>query len=294
MHPSLKIYHPSALDAIREDFTMETLAGDCRFTEGPVWSREGYYLFSDIPANTVYRIVPGKMKEPYIPFSGTGQPDAEDLNKEQPGSNGLAFTSGNVLLLAQHGSHQIAAFKEGSLQPFISEFKGRPFNSPNDLVVHPDGRIFFSDPPYGLKDGKLNPSRYQPIAGVYCWNKGTVSLVSDKYQYPNGVCLSPDLKLLYICSNKPFENFVSVHDAGTLEFRYILCHENGDGIKADKRGHLILCTKEGLLIIGHEGERLALISLPAVPANCCLGGDDGTELFVTAREYVFLIRGLIR
>lgn len=296
MHPSLKIYSSSAFDFIHRDFEMETLADDCLFTEGPVWNEEGFYLFSDIPANCIYKISGGGRKEIFLSNSGTANPDDPDLNPDQIGSNALNYHPNGSLLICQHGAHAIAQYDGSELKTYISEYQGRPFNSPNDLVFHSDGSLFFSDPPYGLKNGKLNSKKFQPVAGVYSYIKfsETLELICDKYQYPNGVCLSADERALFICSNKPFEKFICMYSASTRRFIKIFARENSDGIKCDRGGNVYLCNKDGIVILGSDGERKALIELPAVPANICWGGKEKNDLFVTAREHVFMIKNLQR
>lgn len=294
MHPSLTIYREEIKGYIETDFKIETLADDCKFTEGPVWNPEGYYLFSDITANTVYRLIPGQQKEVYIANSGTDDPKDPDLKDDMTGSNALAYDLKGNLVICRHGSHHIGILQDGAVKPFIDSYNGKPFNSPNDQVVHPSGKIFFSDPPYGLREGKLNPEKFQPLAGVYAWHMDSAELICDRYKYPNGVCLSLSADKLYICSNKPFENFICEYDAHDHRFLRILCKENSDGIKCDPHGNLYLSSKNGIIILNSEGERLALITLPTVPANICWGGDECKDLFITARENVFLIRGLLK
>jgi gluconolactonase len=188
----------------------------------------------------------------------------------------------------------VAKWNGESLQPFITHYNGKPLNSPNDIIVDAKGRAIFSDPPYGLKDGKLNAEKFQPLAGVYCYGNGELRLICDKYQYPNGVCITPDGKELYICSNKPFEKFISVYDLETLQFKRILAEENSDGIKCDLHGNVYLCNKDGIIILNTKGKRIALIQLPTIPANCCWGGQGKKDLFVTGREKVYLIQNLLR
>lgn len=288
------VYNESVFDFISRDFEIETLASDCAFTEGPVWSKEGYYLCSDITNNCIYKFVPGKEKEVWLKNSGTENPDDEDLKPGQTGSNGLAWDVDGRLLVCQHGSHGVAVAEGGGLSPFLSSYEGRPFNSPNDIIVHADGTVYFSDPPYGLKDGKLNPEKFQPGGQVFAWKAGEIKPICNSYQYPNGVCLSPDGSLLYICSNKPFENFISLYQTGTNTFLRRFAEENSDGIKCDRAGNVYLCNKDGIIILDKEGRRMALIPLSTIPANCCWGGPDMNDLFITARENVFLIRGLQR
>ncbi|HUC81190.1 MAG TPA: SMP-30/gluconolactonase/LRE family protein [Flavisolibacter sp.] len=294
MNPSLTIYDEAIQQFLNIDFEIEILANDCQFTEGPVWNSEGFYLFSDITANTVYKLVPGQQKQVCIAASGTENPGDKDLKPDQVGSNALAYDSEGTLLVCRHGSHSVAKWDGQILQPFITQYNGKPLNSPNDIIVDKKGRIFFSDPPYGLKEGKLNPEGFQPAANVYCYDGGELKIICDKYQYPNGVCITPDGKELYICSNKPFEKFISVYDLETLQFKRILAEENSDGIKCDPHGNVYLCNKDGIIVLNSEGKRLALIQFPTVPANCCWGGAERKDLFITAREKVYLLRNLLR
>ena len=293
MNPNISIYNDAILQEINAGFEIETLASDCQFTEGPVWNTEGFYLFSDITANTVYKLVPGQTKEVYIAASGTDNVADKSLKPDQVGSNGLAYDKEGNLLVCRHGSHMVAKWNGEKLQPFITQYNNTPLNSPNDIIVDKSDRIFFSDPPYGLKDGKLNAERFQSAANVYCFANGKLNIVCEKYQYPNGVCITPNGKELYICSNKPFENFISVYDLETLQYKGVLAEENSDGIKCDSHGNVYLCNKDGIIILNPGGIRMALIQLPSVPANCCWGGDESKDLFITARENVFLIRNLV-
>jgi gluconolactonase len=293
MHPSLQIFDDTARQAIRTDFEIETLVTDCLFTEGPVWNTEGYYLFSDITANTIYKLIPGQQKIALITNSGTDKPDDDDIKKDQAGANGLAYNGEGTLLICRHGSHMVARWDGLELVPFITHYQNKSLNSPNDIIVDDSGRIFFSDPPYGLKDGKLNPEKYQTLAGVYCYDNDEITLFCERYQYPNGVCITPDKKFLYICSNKPVEKFISVYDLETLQFQKILAEENSDGIKCDPSGNVYLSNKDGILVLNSEGKRLALIQFPTVPANHCFGGENKTDLLITARENVYRIKNLL-
>lgn len=291
-HPALTVYDAAANECIRTDFVIEKPDGSIFFAEGPIWNGAGYYLFSDIPRNLIYKLTPGLPKQIFLNESGySGRRDRADLSG-QIGSNGLTYDNENTLLICQHGNGAVAKKKGSKAEPFLSAFNGKPFNSPNDIVVHKDGTVFFSDPPYGLKNQKLQPEKYQPLAGVYVRRDGETKLITDRYQYPNGVCLSPDDETLYTCSHKPFEKFVLAFDARTLALKGTVCEENSDGIKCDKRGNLYLCTKEGVVIVSTQGKRLAKIELETEPANCCWGGREQNDLFITARQNVFLIRDL--
>ena len=291
-NPLLTIYDERIFHFINPDFEIENWVDDCVFTEGPVWNRNGFYLFSDIPQNLVYQLYPRATKQVAINNSGYTNEKNSKLS-EQIGSNGLAYDEKENLFICQHGNGAIVQYTDGVIKPMITEYKGKRFNSPNDIVVHPNGSIFFSDPPYGLKDQQLQLAAAQPTAGVYCWKNDEVKLICDHYKYPNGVCLSPGFKSLFICSNKPFENFISEYDAETFELKRKMLNENGDGIKCDRYYNLWLCAKDGIVIIDKEGKRLGKISLPTIPANCCWGGPIFSDLFITARENIFFIKDLL-
>jgi gluconolactonase len=288
---SVTIFQAAAAQVINTNFEIEKWFDGCSFSEGPVWNDKGFYLFSDIPRNVIYKMEGAGQPEVYIDKSGLTVPTDRDL-AEQVGSNGLAYNAAKELVICQHGNGAIACHNSKGMTFLASNYNGKPFNSPNDLVVHPDGTVFFSDPPYGLKDTQLQPDVAQPLAGVYAWRNNKVHLIYDGYQYPNGVCLSPDGSTLYTCSTKPFEASVKAFDTATFELKGELCRENSDGIKCDTKGNLYLCTKEGVLVLNAQGERLALIALETVPANCCWGGKGGKDLFVTARQNIFVIRNL--
>jgi gluconolactonase len=292
MNSSLKIYGPAAQQVINTDFEIQLISDNNIFTEGPVWNKEGYYLYSDIPANVIYKINHDLKREVFITNSGTDNPADPLIKTDQAGSNALAYNKENELLVCQHGNHGVAKYTGNKLVPFIYTYKGRPFNSPNDFIIHDDNRIYFSDPPYGLKNGQPNPEIFQPVAGVYCWKEGVLDMICDKYQYPNGVCLSPDQSVLYICSNKPFEKFISAYETATNKFIKIFAEENSDGIECDREGNVYLCNKDGIIILDKEGQRLALIQLHTIPANICWGGNNLNDLFITARENIFLIKNL--
>ncbi|MEJ7913121.1 MAG: SMP-30/gluconolactonase/LRE family protein [Chitinophagaceae bacterium] len=287
-HPSLTVYNPQLLEVIEANFQIDIWDDTCTFSEGPVWNPEGFYLFSDIPENTIMSIGADQKKGPYISDSGYDSARGDEgMLSRQIGSNGLAYAADGSLIVCQHGNGAVARWSGATLFPFITSYEGLPFNSPNDLAVHPDGSIFFSDPPYGLKDQQLLHSHRQSFGGIYCYREETVSLVSTAYDYPNGLCFSPDYTILYACSSKEKERFVLRFDALTLAPLGKLCDENGDGIKCDQLGNLWLCTKEGVLIISEKGERLGLIALPSVPANCCWGGANRKDLLITARQNIF-------
>lgn len=268
---------------------LQTLDSDCAFSEGPVWHPDGFLLFSDIPKNAIYKIGDRK-KELYLDKSGCTY--NHSFLSEQIGSNGLAFNEKGELIICQHGNGALVKQTGQELVPVVTTFMDKRFNSPNDVVVHREA-VFFSDPPYGLNNQQLHPDVAQLKARIYCHRNNKLSIVSEHYGYPNGVCISADGRSLYTSSNKPFERFILQFDTESLALKGTVAEENGDGIKCDPHGNIYLCAKEGIVIIDNQGQRLGLLKLPTIPANCCCGGPDGKDLFITARENIYCIKGFL-
>ena len=288
------LYDDKAAASFRNIKT-EKIATGFQFTEGPVWHPDGYLLFSDIPANVIWQLYPDGIVRLFMGNSGLLGNDASLLS-DMIGSNGLALDAQNNLIICQHGKHAIGKLDtNGVASVLTSRYEYRPYNSPNDLVIRSDGSIYFSDPPYGLKDQILHPEIFQPVAGVYRYKNDKVTLICDKYQYPNGLCLSPDESYLYICSNKAEEADIwrySISGDGEVKEDRIIANANGDGIKADKKGNLFLCSDEGILILSPEGKKIALLPLPETPANIAWVKPGYAQLYVTARSSIYLASGL--
>ena len=153
-----------------------------KFTEGPLWHPNGFLLFTDIPANTVYRWEPGGQTLAYLKPSGN--------------ANGLTFDKQGNLLACEHGGRRVSRMvADRNMSTVADSYDGKKLNSPNDIVCHSSGRIYFTDPPYGIDP---NPGE-QGCNGVYCINTdGTVNRLFDDFGRPNGLALSPDESLLYV------------------------------------------------------------------------------------------------
>lgn len=290
---AVTIYEEAAV--FLKNIKIDKIATGFQFTEGPVWHPEQYLLFSDIPANVIWQLYPDGRVKYYMDKSGLLGNDTSALS-DMIGSNGLALDKQNNLIICQHGNHAIGKLDmNGVFSVLTTEYQGRPYNSPNDLVIRQtDEGIYFSDPPYGLKEQILHPAIFQPRASVYCYKNGEVKLICDKLQYPNGVCFSPDENYLYVSSNKSDEALVYRYQlsvTGEIMEEKIIAKENADGIKTDQKGNLFLCTDDGILILSPEGKRLALISLPESPSNIAWVKPEFNYLYITARSSIYLASG---
>lgn len=290
-HPALTIFDDQLMEFINADFEIKLLDNQCNFSEGPVWNNNGFYLFSDIPENIIYKISESGGKEIYLEESGCNFSD-RSLLSEQPGSNGLAYNEDGNLLICQHGNGAVSKYNSSKIETLISSYNDKRFNSPNDIIITKNGAIFFSDPPYGLKDQQLNEEFAQPLAAIYCYRNGDLKILSEQYKFPNGVCLSPDESSLYCCSTKEDEKYVLEYDTESLELKGVVARENSDGIKCDRYNNFYLSTGEGLLILDKNGKRLGLISFDTIPSNHCWGGASGNDLLITGRENIYIIKDL--
>lgn len=288
---NVQIFRPEGKLFFGESAALKVLASGFRFTEGPVWHKEGYLLFSDIAANKIFQVYPNGVMHVLLQQSGGPCITLTHLS-DMTGSNGLAIDNSGNIVFCQHGNHGIARLEGKNLIQLCTSYNGRPFNSPNDLVLNPAGDIYFTDPPYGLKEQVLNPEVFQPHSGVYVFKDNQVILLATDLNYPNGLCFSKDEKYLFVSSNHPDEKMLLKYEVdadGLLINKIVFAPVNADGIKMDDKGNLFAATTEGVLILSPEGEKLALISLPIMATNIAFGGLRKELLFITSPSTVYQI-----
>jgi gluconolactonase len=298
---------PALEKVIAPDAKIEILGEGYAWSEGPVWvTNGGYLLFSDIPNNVINRWKDGEGVRPYLKPAGyTGT----EPRGGETGSNGLTIDSQGRLVLAQHGDRRVARMDAplGKPQPkFITladRFEGKRFNSPNDLVFHSDGDLYFTDPAYGMEKQWEDPKREIPFAGVYRASRkdGTVTLLTRDMTRPNGLAFSPDEKKLYIAQSDETAAIWRVFDMkpdGTIGNSRVLLDTTSmvkthpglpDGLKIDTDGNLWATGPGGVLIITPDGKHLGTIVTGQPTANCAFG-DDGRTLYMTANMYLMRVR----
>jgi len=259
----------------------ERLATGFQFTEGPVWMAGGYLLFSDIPANIMYK---------WTPESG-----AEVWREPSGNSNGLTRNSDDLLLACEHGNRRVSRTNpDGTVETIAGAYQGNRLNSPNDLVVKSDGEIYFTDPPYGIQPEE----KEQPHNGVYrILTDGSLELMATDFERPNGLAFSPDESILYIDDSyyRHLRAF-DVREDGTLENSRIICDMDHpqpgspDGLKVDEEGHIYVTGATGVWVFEPDGELLGVIAPPERPANCAWGDEDKKSLYLTAQTSLYRIR----
>lgn len=291
-----------ALDRLLDpEAKLEVLAEGFTWSEGPLWlPSDKALLFSDTREDTVYRWSDDKGVTVFLTPSGfTG--DFYDGNER--GSNGLTLDATGQLLLAQHGNRQIARLAEDgrSFVTVADRYEGKRFNSPNDLCLDRAGRIYFTDPPYGL--GKT-AKREIDFSGVYRRNEdGSVVLITRELERPNGIALSQDQRTLYIANShspRPIIAAMDIRDDGTMGPLRVffdtapLVAKGGrgspDGLKVDTAGNLWATGPGGVLIIDPSGKHLGTIHTGQPTANCAFGEEDAGTLYITANSKLCRIR----
>lgn len=290
---------------IKKDVKVETVAEGFQFTEGPLWvEKEKMLLFSDVPANTIYKWTEKKGKEIYLKPSGyTGSESRGGFL----GSNGLMLSKDKKLLICQHGDRRIAMMDASLNAPkssFISlaaEYNGKKINSPNDLLVMPNGDVYFTDPAYGFERGPNDPKKETPYQGVYKIDKaGKVSLLIDSIEAPNGIALMPDKKTMIVSNSDGRKKRWYAYDLaanGSLSngrVFYDVSSERGnggcDGLKIDKAGNVFATGPGGIWIINKSGKLIGRIKVNGVPAANCAFTPDEKTLFITAEKYLLRVK----
>jgi gluconolactonase len=284
---------------VSKNAIVEKIGTEYQFTEGPVWSDEGFLLFSDIPANRIYQWMP--------------EGDVTVFIEPSNNSNGLTFDGDGLLVACEHGGRAIVRYEpDGQRFVVADNYMGKKFNSPNDLVIHSSGAIFFTDPPWGLPELDDDPAKEIPFNGVFVIIDGEVKLIDSTLFRPNGIALSPDEKYLYVGNSQYSGGTDQMSDVVNSWFRYTLTEDhtameriefcdapdssvpgNPDGMKVDMKGNLYCTGPGGLLIFNSEGKYLGSIVLPELPTNCAFGGKDGKTLFITDRKQIFKVDLLV-
>jgi gluconolactonase len=278
---------------------LEKLAGGFRFTEGPVWHPDGYLLFSDPNANTIYRWSPEGGVSVYRAKSGYSGVDIGAYH--QPGSNGLTLDRNGLLTINQHGNRRVVRLERaGNLTVLADRYEGKRLNSPNDLVYRSDGTLYFTDPPFGLPRTFDDPARELPFSGVYMVREGKVTLLTRELNGPNGIAFSPDERFLYVdnwdLARKVLMRY-EVRPDGTLGagivFRDFSAEPEAvalDGIKVDQEGNVYVSAPRGVWILSPEGKPLGRIEPPEHDANFAWGDADGRTLYLTASTGLYRVR----
>lgn len=268
----------------------EPLCGGFRFTEGPVWVEEEDALyFTDIPDDTIYRF----HAETY---------QVSVFRRSSRKANGMTRDPSGFLLVCEHGARRVTRIgRDGSSEVVAGGFAGKRFNSPNDIVVDRKGRIWFTDPTYGIDGLEVGypAEQEQPLSGVYRVDPGgTTELVADDLVTPNGLAFSPDQRILYIADTvKSTLRRFEVASDGRLRDTGPFATLNRsfgrglpDGLRVTREGFIFLAGPGGVFIIDPHGGILGHLRAPEQVANVEVGIRKGERfLAITASTSVYRI-----
>jgi gluconolactonase len=281
--------NPKVYDLVASSVQVEKLATGFAFTEGPIWHPDGYLLFSDMP---------GDVRRKWTEADGV-----VEVMRPANKCNGMTLDDDLNLIVCEHWTSHLVRAKlnpdgtEASRETIASHYDGKELNSPNDVVVTSDGSIYFSDPTYGRMEVFGNPREQDlDFQGVYLLpgGSGDPKLLVDDFDQPNGLCLSPDEKTLYVNDSGSLNiRAFDVQADRTLAngrmlvgpeiFEGVLC----DGMKCDEHGNIWVTGPGGVLIFDPEGEHLGTVEVPEVVGNFTWGGPSWDVLYVPATTSVY-------
>jgi gluconolactonase len=270
---------PKFWDLVDRQAKLETVATGFGFTEGPMWDAAGFLYVSDETINKIFRVYPDGKKEEVIAL---GDPDGNTFDRRHQ-----LIDCASVLRAI------IAVTPEGKYKILADHYDAKKFNSPNDVIVGPDGALYFTDPTLDLVKGE---KQELPFQGVYRLDDaGNVRLLTKDLTQPNGLAFSPDGNRLYIDDSE--KRNIRVYDVasdGTLNNGRIFGEEPGakhdgvpDGIKIDKSGNLFVTGPKGIWVWDAHGNHLGTIAMPEQPANLTWGDKDYRTLYITATTSVY-------
>lgn len=284
-----------------------------KWTEGPVWTREGTLLFAEIPANNIDQWIPGKTASVFMHPSG--YVGTEPFKGPEPGSNGMTRDGDGRISVAGHGRRNV--WRMESVDPraritvLADSYQGKKLNSPNDLVYKSDGSLYFTDPPYGLPtQSDTDPLKELQVNGVYRLagaraqkagappDRDKVQLIIKDLPRPNGVAFSPDEKYLYIADSgkKVWMRYRVLPDGSVTDGALFLDPTSDpakgvpDGLRLDEKGNIYGAGPGGVWIISPEGKHIGTIKVPEVVANVAWGDKDYKTLYITASTSIYCIK----
>lgn len=294
---------------------VKQVATGFKWVEGPVWiSKPGYLLFAEITVNNIRKWVPNRGVSIFLHPSG--YLGTAPYNGPEPGSNGMTLGPEGRVTVAGHAQRDIYRFEtmnpHGQITILADSYQGKRLNSPNDLVYGPDGSVYFTDPPYGLRtQSDHDPQKQLPFNGVYRIpnaskikpgsppDNAALQLLIKDLPRPNGIAFSPDNRYLYLDNSEPKKIWMKYPvnadgslGAGTLFYDATSDNSPGapDGMKVDRNGDIFSAGPGGLWIFAPDGTHLGTIHLNGRVSNCAWGGADWKTLYITAMPSVFSIR----
>jgi gluconolactonase len=296
--PAVEIVDPRFAKYKVQNAAVERLYTGTRWAEGPVWFGDGrYLLFSDIPNNRMLRWL-----------EETGEISVFRIPSNY--SNGNSRDRQGRLLTCEHDARRLTRTEhDGTITVLADHFQGKPFNAPNDLAVHSDGAIWFTDPGYGIMSNyEGHKATFELPANIYRLDPNTreATVVASDLDKPNGICFSPDEKKLYIVDTgepkhsgdpRPIRLY-DVEDGKRLKGGRMFVNMapgSSDGIRCDVDGNVWSAAGwgpegfNGVHVFAPDGVLMGRIHLPETCANLCFGGAKKNRLFMAASQSLYAV-----
>lgn len=292
---------PNLTELVPDPSAVRRLATGCTWTEGPLWIPASRTLrWSDIPANRIMQ---------WSAADGTVSEYATDVEY----TNGRALDRDGSVVQCSHGRRRVERDRDGVVTTIVDRWGSARLNSPNDVVVAPDGTIWFTDPPYGIiepREGHAGRREYGDHA-VFRFDEVTGSLrpVVLDVEEPNGLAFSPDGRTLYVadssCVRKPAgvgNRWIRVYDVvdgirckNSRVFAEFAPDEGfPDGIAVDEHGNVWSSSEIGVIVHAPDGSRIGVLPVPELVGNVCFGGDEGTTLFIAGSTSIYAVETTVR
>ena len=277
-------------DLIDVDQELVTITDGYNFTEGPIWdSKRQVFIFSDIPNSRLWQ---WSEKEGAVLLK-------EETNK----GNGNCFDHLGRILTCEGTSSRVVRMEPdmSNYEVMASHYQGKQLNSPNDIVVHSSGMIYFTDPQFGRRPTRAGLYRPQELdfQGVYMLNPDSkdLFLATDEVANPNGLCFTLDEKQMIVAdSPRDLLYIFDVMPDGTLGNKRVFAHDvpqgegKPDGVKIDVEGNVCITGPGGVQVFDKYGAVLATFLMPGRAGNLCFGGEDMKTLFICAEDQICTLR----
>ena len=312
---SIERLDPAADAIIPANPQMQRVATGYKWTEGPLWLASNKLIFAEIPSNSI-RIWDPTTSNVSIFLQPSGYQGSEPYNGPEPGSNAMTLDAAGRVTVAGHAQRDIWRFDSidphGPITMLADTYQGKRLNSPNDLVYKSDGSLYFTDPPYGLRQqNDADPAKELTFSGVYRIpaaaaqragappDREHLQLLIKDLSRPNGLAFSPDEKFLYVNNSEPqmFWMRYDVDPNGALRHPKLFAeagtyakHGAPDGMKVDQNGNVYSAGPGGIWIFSPAGKHLATIAVAETVGNLAWGDADHKTLYICATGSVYRIR----
>ena len=263
-----------------QDFSnikVEKVAAGFTFAEGPAWSREGFLVFSDVPANKLIKWTPGE--------------GASVLRTDANGASGNTYDAQGRLYSCETASRRVVRQdKKGRIEVLAGKWEGKRLNAPNDIVVRKDGEVYFTDPAFGSQQD----ARELDFYGVFhISHKGAMEVAAKWKTRPNGIALSPSGHVLYVAdSDRRSVLAYDLDKAGSASGERVLISGIAgvpNGLRVDEKGNVYVAAKD-IGVYTSAGKLIIEIPMADGPSNIAFGDADFGTLYITARTSVYRVR----